>query len=320
MPRSEPIVALFVVYDADGTHIGELLYMIRKLLGISHCSACEITHGPRTEKPEFTKLKALGWNVPLHNIHRDEMDAPLARSIGAVLPAVAARTASGRDILLLGPQQLDDCYGSVEMLEASVNAALAGSNLSSPPFPPQNLDAGNALRQQQLQHMQGIDSSDSSIDPVEPAAAVFQQQQTLRYQEEQLEQQKNQLRNGATPRRPRHSSPPTSSASVSPDDMDLSDREGQEFATNPPTRGDEQLEARARELLRSVPDATTLEDVADAMLLYTGVNSHHQSVQTAQDKVRVGSDQPGLDGDSSGLSTGESEECDAVVPDSFMRG
>lgn len=134
--KSEQVSALFVVYDADGTHIGELLYMLRKLLGIAHCAACDITHGPRREKPEFTRLKSVGWNVPLYNIHRNEMDHALRTAVEGNLPAVAARTLEGGNILLLGPKQLDDCDGSVSILETAINAALAGASLSTPPFPP----------------------------------------------------------------------------------------------------------------------------------------------------------------------------------------
>jgi hypothetical protein len=135
--RPERVTALHVVYDADGTRVGELLYMIRKLLGIAHCAACDITHGPRTEKPAFTRLKTVGWSVPLLNIHRDEMDKALAGAVGKVLPVVAARTADGRDVVLLGPRQLEECCGDVGALEAAINAALAGAALVTPPFPPQ---------------------------------------------------------------------------------------------------------------------------------------------------------------------------------------
>lgn len=126
------------MYDADGSYIGELLYMIRKFLGLAHCAACDITHGPRKEKPEFTRLKAHGWNVPFHNIHRDEMDHSLRHTIKGNLPAVAARTLEGRHVLLLGPKQLDNCCGSVATFENSVNDALADASLSTPPFPPQH--------------------------------------------------------------------------------------------------------------------------------------------------------------------------------------
>lgn len=97
----EQVQQLFVVYDADGTTAGEILYLIKKLLGLGHCAACDITHGPRREKPEFTVLKTAGWEVPLVNIHRNEMDRPLTRAVNGKLPCVVART-SRRDVYLLG--------------------------------------------------------------------------------------------------------------------------------------------------------------------------------------------------------------------------
>jgi len=67
--------ALYIVYDADGTVAGEMLYLLRKWLGKGHCAACDITHGPRKVKPEWTSLQRTGWlGVPLFNIHRDEME------------------------------------------------------------------------------------------------------------------------------------------------------------------------------------------------------------------------------------------------------
>jgi hypothetical protein len=142
MPPRRVVTALYIVYDADGTRAGELLYMLRKAMGIAHCAACDITHGPRVEKPEFTALKSTGWSVPMHNIHRDEMHAALAASVGATLPVVAAATDDGGYVVLLNPRQLDDCEGMVPVLERSVNAALAGAGLFLPPFPPTRRRSG----------------------------------------------------------------------------------------------------------------------------------------------------------------------------------
>lgn len=136
MPPKRVLRALYIVYDADGTRAGELMYMLRKTLGIAHCAACDITHGPRVEKPEFTALKAAGWSVPMHNIHRDEMAPALAAAVGDALPVVAAATEDGGHVMLMTPRQLDDCEGLVPVLERSINAALAGAGLFVPPFAP----------------------------------------------------------------------------------------------------------------------------------------------------------------------------------------
>lgn len=124
MPARSCLKALYVIYDADGTVVGEIMYALKKLLGISHCAACDITHGLRREKPEFTVLKqSYGWNVPLHNIHRDEMDGSMTETVAMTLPCVVART-SDRDVVLLGPGTLDECRGSVDSLRKSVDGAL----------------------------------------------------------------------------------------------------------------------------------------------------------------------------------------------------
>lgn len=123
---------MFVVYDADGTPAGELIYIAKKLLGLGHCAACDITHGPRREKPEFTQLKSAGWGMPVTNIHRDEMDVALARAVGDRLPCVAARTLS-RDVVLLGQDALAACKGDVMAFQKLVNAALALHRLHAPP-------------------------------------------------------------------------------------------------------------------------------------------------------------------------------------------
>lgn len=108
------VLSLHVIYDADGTLAGELLYMAKKALGLAHCAACDITHGPRREKPEFTALKTTtGWTVPLLNIHRDEMDETMQVCVNGILPCVVARTDAG-DFLLVRPNELDECAGSVD--------------------------------------------------------------------------------------------------------------------------------------------------------------------------------------------------------------
>lgn len=108
------VLSLHVIYDADGTLTGELVYMAKKALGLAHCAACDITHGPRREKPEFTALKtSTGWTVPLLNIHRDEMDETMRLCASGTLPCVIART-DGGDFLLVRPHELDECAGSVD--------------------------------------------------------------------------------------------------------------------------------------------------------------------------------------------------------------
>lgn len=131
------VLSLYVIYDADGTLTGELVYLAKKMLRLAHCAACEITHGPRGEKPEFTALKSsTGWTVPLLNIHRDEMDETLRACVRRTLPAVVARTDAG-DCLLVPPHQLAECAGSVDSFVYVVEqrAEQLGLILHRAPFP-----------------------------------------------------------------------------------------------------------------------------------------------------------------------------------------
>lgn len=122
--------ALFVIYDADGTRAGELLYIAKKLLGLAHCAACDITHGPRKEKPEFTQLK-LTWPVPVHNIHRDEMDPAMAHVVHHTLPCVVARTDT-LDVVVMRPEQLERCAGDVVRFATDVRQCVDREGLEMP--------------------------------------------------------------------------------------------------------------------------------------------------------------------------------------------
>lgn len=127
----QTVSSLHVIYDADGTRTGELIYLVKKLLGIAHCAACDITHGPRKEKPEFTHLKTSAWSVPLFNIHRDEMDEDMNACVRGVLPCVVARTPD-EDVLLVRPDELELCGGEVLSFEEAVNSAAERADLILP--------------------------------------------------------------------------------------------------------------------------------------------------------------------------------------------
>lgn len=118
--KQAAVQSLHVIYDADGSLAGEIVYMAKKLLGLAHCAACDITHGPRAEKPEFTELKQRGWTVPVVNIHRDEMDSQMRLRVDGHLPCVVARVKEGDDIVVVGPSELERCDGALDCFERAV--------------------------------------------------------------------------------------------------------------------------------------------------------------------------------------------------------
>ena len=96
------------IYNADGTLLGELAYVVRKYTGRGHCELCDITHGTVRRKPGWdAACSEAGLQVEL--LHRDEAD-PAQLAAAGDLPAVIA----DRDwkwVLVMGPAELAACNG-----------------------------------------------------------------------------------------------------------------------------------------------------------------------------------------------------------------
>jgi hypothetical protein len=112
------------VYNADGSLLGELSYFVGKRLGRAHCALCDITHGLVRERPAWQECVAAS-PVPFETFHRSDQPDALR---GLPLPLVAADTDAGY-VVLLGPEALDACGGSIEQLYAALSAAWAEAGL-----------------------------------------------------------------------------------------------------------------------------------------------------------------------------------------------
>ncbi|KAA8496873.1 hypothetical protein FVE85_0602 [Porphyridium purpureum] len=127
---------IYVVYNADGTRLGEAVYAIKKFCGW-HCSACHITHGPREMKRDFFELKQKGWgSAGLFTLHRDEMPPKLKQYVqslcsGQKLPIAVAETTQGW-IVIARDGELEQCEGSVGCFQRLVNHALARHEILVP--------------------------------------------------------------------------------------------------------------------------------------------------------------------------------------------
>lgn len=118
------------VYDADGTLRGELTYWVGARLGRAHCALCDITHGLARERRDWQACRA-GLPIAFDTFHRDDQPADVRSAVAGRLPAVVADTDQGI-VVLLGPEHLDACGGSVERLLAAVEDAVAREGLRWP--------------------------------------------------------------------------------------------------------------------------------------------------------------------------------------------
>lgn len=132
-----PVVRRLVgVYDADGTLRGEVAYFVGARLGRAHCSLCDITHGLVRRRADWQQLCGeLG--VPFDTFHRDDQPDEVRRATGGRVPVVVAITsdeastgADGRVVVLLDPEALDRCAGSVDRFADALTAALAAADLT----------------------------------------------------------------------------------------------------------------------------------------------------------------------------------------------
>jgi hypothetical protein len=126
--RTEQIVGLVGVYDADSTVRGELAYWLGARLGRRHCALCEITHGSVRQRPEW-KAYQCRLPVPFDTFHRNDQPDTIRAAAGGEAPVVVAETDS-RHVLLLDARDLEACHGSIDRLIEAIEHAVARVELT----------------------------------------------------------------------------------------------------------------------------------------------------------------------------------------------
>jgi len=130
MTAKQPVHKLILVYAADSGKLSAFVDSARKLFQLKGCTLCSITHGLAGEKGEWRECREeLG--LPVDYLHRDELSEELRRVVGTQLPCVLAQTDAG-PVLLLGPDVLDRCRGSVDDFKGRLLTHAAMRDLELP--------------------------------------------------------------------------------------------------------------------------------------------------------------------------------------------
>ena len=101
------------IYNADGTVLGEISYVAKKLAGRGSCALCDITHGWTGRKKTFDQACTTA-DIELELLHRNEASAEQLTAAGH-LPAVIRHDGISWT-LVLGPAELEACDADPEEL------------------------------------------------------------------------------------------------------------------------------------------------------------------------------------------------------------
>ncbi len=117
------VVRLVGVYDADSTVWGEVSYWVGARLGRRHCSLCEITHGSIRQRPEWTACQD---RLPAEfaTYHRNDQPNGVRDAANGQAPVVVAETDAGRFVVVLTPDDLEACEGSIDRLTRAIEHGL----------------------------------------------------------------------------------------------------------------------------------------------------------------------------------------------------
>lgn len=118
---------LIGVYKADGGLLGEVSYFLGHLVGVRHCSLCDITHSPIVKKRAFkdfeSKLKD-SRDIEVRLVHMNERtEAELAASSGRE-PCVLLEYEDGSLSMFLDYEELKAAGGKVSSFEKLVESRL----------------------------------------------------------------------------------------------------------------------------------------------------------------------------------------------------
>ena len=109
---------IYGIYNADGGIIGELKYVLGKIMGKTHCSLCDITHSYIWKKNSWKALESSG-DFAINLLHINEQEPELRGFTQGNTPCVVAKEVNGIRILL-NSEQLESCNKSVSRFQKSL--------------------------------------------------------------------------------------------------------------------------------------------------------------------------------------------------------
>jgi hypothetical protein len=115
-PAPDAIVKFVGVYDADGTIVGEVKYMVGKLFGTTSCALCDLTHGTKLKGRDDYKACAASLPVPVELFHRNDQPESIRTLTNGKLPCIVAVRQDGSLTMAVEREALEACNKDVDQL------------------------------------------------------------------------------------------------------------------------------------------------------------------------------------------------------------
>jgi hypothetical protein len=132
MSLSEPAVTRVVgVYNARGTVLGELNYLLKRTFAGEHCALCDITHNMVRRRPDWDRcaqIFSLDHGIQVDLLHLDEVPTDLSESVDFCAPAVFFQRSDQSFVIAAHPDELADCNHSPDQLFALLKIKLGAES------------------------------------------------------------------------------------------------------------------------------------------------------------------------------------------------
>ena len=102
------------VYNANDGIIGELTYVVGKVLGKAHCALCDISHGNSIKAKAQWHEQANNFPIPVQAVHINEMDEATKQASQGQSPVVVYLDGQ-HDHIIMTAEELENCQASPQI-------------------------------------------------------------------------------------------------------------------------------------------------------------------------------------------------------------
>ena len=118
---------LIGVYNAKGSLLGELTYISKKILGLTHCALCDLSHGWSPREKASWKRACIQSSLELKLLHLDEINEQQAQAL-ITAPAILVYIDQKWQVIMES-EEIEASQGDPQHLFKSLELKLQSLNI-----------------------------------------------------------------------------------------------------------------------------------------------------------------------------------------------